>query len=194
MADPLTKSSKIEAIYARLLYLLDNGSTLKAGCEQIQEENSQLAATIRKQYQRRCTTPSEAHSNQMLTDKQENILVSMVVVYSAMHELLKAGDLQQHVLASFRIEVGKSWANYFLNWHKDAICKCKTKILASKRVDGAISEHVAEFIGQVETVAEVYPMKASNVVNYNKTRVFISEVGGIWLEHAGKVLKDLMEL
>ena len=29
-------------------------------------------------------------------------------------------------------------------------------------------------------------MKASNVVNNNQTRVFISEVGRIWLEHAGK--------
>ena len=57
----------------------------------------------------------------------------MVVVYSAMHELLKACDLQQHVLVAFGVEVGKSWANYFLKRHKDAISKRKTKILASKK-------------------------------------------------------------
>ena len=186
MSDPLTKSSDKEAIYARLLYLLDNGSTLKAGCEQIQDENGQLAGTTKKQYQRRCTAPAKAHGNQKLTDEQENILVSMVVVYSAMHESLKACDLQQHVLAAFGVEVGKSWANYFLQRHNNAISKRKTKILASKRVDGTITEHVAEFIGQVETVAEVYPMKASNVVNYDETWVYISEVGGVRLEHAGK--------
>ena len=72
----------------------------------------------------------------------------MVVVYSAMHESLKACDLQQHVLAAFGVKVGKSWANYFLQRHNNAISKRKTKILASKRIDSTITEHVAEFIGQ----------------------------------------------
>ena len=45
----------------------------------------------------------------------------------------------------------------------------KIKLLASKQVDRTISKHVAEFIGQIETVEEVYPMKPTNVCNYNKT-------------------------
>ena len=103
-----------------------------------------------------------------------------------MHEALKPSDIADHVEATFGIQVGKNWAYSFIKRHTDVIRQRKTKLLASKQVDRTISEHVAEFIGQIETVEEVYPMKPTNVCNYDETRVYVGDEGGIRLEHISK--------
>ena len=110
----------------------------------------------------------------------------MIIIYPVMHEALKPSELTEHVKAVFGIDVGKNQANSFIKKYKNEIQGRKTKLLASKRVDTTISEHVIEFIGQVETVAQFYVMNASNVCNYDETRVFLTDDRIIRLEHIKK--------
>ena len=186
MSDPLTFNSDKEAILGRVSHLISTGITLKAACEQIEQESGQKAATTKKQYQRSDTAAAKRHGHCKLTQEQEGILLSILVVYSLMHEALKPSDIANHVQATFGIEVGKNWAYSFVKRHTDVIRQRKTKLLASKQVDGTIYKHVAEFIGQVQTVEEVYPMKPTNVCNYDETRVYVGDEGGILLEHVSK--------
>ena len=53
-------------------------------------------------------------------------------------------------------------------------------------VDGTIARDISKFIRQAETISKVYPMKASNVVNYDETRVYARDEDLIRLEHTSK--------
>ena len=86
----------------------------------------------------------------------------------------------------FNIEVSSTWAKGFLSCHKDALKARKTKLLASKQLDPAMANNVVDFCTQVETVSKFYPIKGYNVVNYNKTQVFLTNKGQIRLKHATK--------
>ena len=103
-----------------------------------------------------------------------------------MHEALTLNGLQKQVKEIFDVEVGYKWAISFQKRHEEELKMRKTKLLASKRVDKRIPDHVLQFICQVETVSEHYPMSASNVVNYDETRVFIGVDGEICMEHISK--------
>ena len=186
MADELTESSDKEAIYQRVVFLMSGNMTLKRACEIVEEETGQKWATTKQQFVRRGGSTEKRHGHCKLTETQEGVALSVAIVYSVMHEALTTPSLCDHVEKIFGIEVGKKWATGFMKRHNNELSKRKTKLLASKRVSSDMAEHVAEFIGQVETVSEVYPMKATNVVNYDETRVFIADNGAIRLEHVSK--------
>ena len=58
--------------------------------------------------------------------------------------------------------------------------------MANKRTDENIQNAVAQFVAEVESFREVEPMPAKAVVNYDETRVFISNENEICVEHASK--------
>lgn len=115
------------------------------------------------------------------------MLISICIVYSICHHAFTVSDLIQEAENQFDVHVSSTWAKGFLSCHRNALKARKTKLLASKWLDPDMVENVVEFCAQVETVAEVYPMKGYNVVNYNETQVFLTSEGQIRLEHAAKL-------
>lgn len=190
MADELNINSDKDAIYQRTLYLSTNGCNLKDACDIIEEETGQHWNTTRQQYFRRGgslgSPKKKKHGNCSLTEEQERILLSVATVYSIMHEGLTLNGLRKQVKNIFDVNVGYKWARNFEKRNKDEMKMKKTKLLASKRVDKTIPENVVEFICQVETINEFYPMSSSTVMNYDETRVFIGMDGEIGMEHISK--------
>ena len=70
--------------------------------------------------------------------------------------------------------------------HKSLLTARKTKLLANKCIDPSMVGQVADFCAKVSTVSEIHPMEALLVVNYDKTRVFLTSEGSVCLEHARK--------
>ena len=186
MADELTEKFNKEAIFQRICFLLDSGHTLKDVCKVVEKETGQNALTTRKQYQSHQKNKTKRHGLCKLSTKDELCLVSIVTVFLVIHKVVGAQELIGIVSASFKIEISKEWVVGLPKSHDDALCDHKTKLLASKRVDDTLLDYMADFMSQVETVKEVYPMYAFNTCNYDKTCVFMGNEGGILLEHARK--------
>ena len=186
MADSVTANSNKSAIFGRTVFLVNSGQSLKNACETVEAESGRKWQSTKQLYVRYGGSQERKHGLCKLTLEQESILLSMVIVYSAMHETLSLGELQEHVQKSFGVDVGKKWASGFMKRHKEELSERKTRLLASKRIDETIAGHVAEFIGQVEMVSQAYPMRETNVFNYDETCVYIADEGPIRLEHSRK--------
>ena len=96
------------------------------------------------------------------------MLTSICIVYSICHQALTIAGLIQDANYQFHVKVSKTWAKGFLPQHKEAIKAKNSKLLANERLDPDMVESAVNFCTHVETVAEFYPMKEYNVVNYDK--------------------------
>lgn len=127
MADSLIYHSDKDAIYARVLYLVQNGSLLKEATEIVAEETGRTASGIRETYRRAGGNPDKDHGRNKLTNEQENILTSVCIVYSICHQALTVKDLVLEVWQLFAVTVSQTWCKYFLTRHHDALRAKKNK-------------------------------------------------------------------
>mgnify|MGYP001796369992 CR=1 FL=1 len=103
-----------------------------------------------------------------------------------MHEALSTNQIIQAVQELFEVEVSRHWVADFEKRHKDELTKKKAKLLTSQRGAQSIPGDVAKFIAQVQTVSDIHPMSAENVVNYDETRVFVQTGGHYVYERVTK--------
>ena len=66
-----------------------------------------------------------------------------------MHEGLTTKQLISYVEEAFSVKVSVKWVKSFLQRYKDELSVCQTKLLANKRVNTTILEHVVKFILQI---------------------------------------------
>ena len=160
---------------------------MKNACKKIAKKIDKTVNTIRKHYHRNGGGSSgKEHDNRKLSKEQENILLSIIVVYSLLHMPIVLKEIQSEVLNLFNVEVSYKWALRFSLQHQNEIKQKKTKLLASKRADDTIVQEVAEFVAQLESVQERWAMWPELVVNYDETRVYVSNDGTVCLEHVSK--------
>jgi hypothetical protein len=100
-----------------------------------------------------------------------------------MHEALTVQNLIVEVENFVQVAVSQKWCKQFLARNKEELSVQKTKHLASKQHDERMSNNLAEFIAQDEVVLEVYPMKMTNTINYDKTIVFAVAEGAKCIVH-----------
>jgi hypothetical protein len=131
--------------------------------------------------------PKKQHRACRLTKEQEEQLVAVCTVYSLMCEALTVQDLIDKVKNLFQVAISQKLCHQFLACNMEELSVQKTKHLASKRHDECMSNDMAEFIVQVEVVLEVYPMKMTNTIKYNKTIVFVA------MEEAKRIVHTSLE-
>ena len=80
--------------------------SLKNACKKIAKETDKTANAIRKHYYRNGGGSSgKEHGNRKLSSEQENILLSIIVVYSLLHMPIVLKEIQSEVLNLFNVEV-----------------------------------------------------------------------------------------
>ena len=113
--------------------------SLKNACKKIAKETGKTANAIRKHYYRNGGGSfGKEHGNRKLSSEQENILLSIIVVYSLLHMPIFLKEIQSEVLNLFNVKVSYKWALRFSIQHQNEIKQKKTKLLASKRADDTI--------------------------------------------------------
>ena len=70
--------------------------------------------------------------------------------------------------------------------NKERISLRKSKLLASKRADPRMLDHVRELCAQVMKARERFPMKSDNAINCDKARVFAGQGGELIIESKKK--------
>jgi len=158
--------------------------TLKKAAALVAKETDRTESNVKEHYRRSGGNPEKTHGASALTQKQEKIVLSMCIVYSAMQESLSVAELQWIVGAEYNLDLGRVWANRFIKRYKEDLTARQTKLLSSKRTDARMAAHIKEFICQVGVVSEVYPMTADNTFNYDETVIWVGDNGTMRLVHA----------
>ncbi len=184
--DKLNTSSTNEAANDKVLLLIQEGYFNDDAFKSVSKETGRSIAAVKSYFHRHGGQPFGIHGNSKLTCEQEKMLVSMVIVFGMMHEALSIKDLKEFTEEIFSIKISKSWAGAFIKRHKDDIGLRKTKLLAKKRVDNSIIEHVALFVASIEALNATFPYVEDNVFNYDETRVFVADEGGVQIKKVGK--------
>ena len=127
MSEPLLPQSDKEAIHERALFLVNKGITLKDACKKISKETGKSHVAVKKIYQRQGGNPDKDHGCCKLTKEEENIILSVVVVYSLLHLPLTKKELQKEVKNLFGFDVSYTWAQRFIQRHSDEIKAKKNK-------------------------------------------------------------------
>ena len=135
MSYPLYSGSDKRAIFDRVVYLIEEcHEELHSACKIIEKETGQKWGTTKRQYCRTRTGAAKAHGRCKLTLEQDNILLSILIVFSSMHEALSTNQIIQAVQELFEVEVSRHWVTDFEKRHKDELTKKKAKLLDRKSV------------------------------------------------------------
>ena len=121
-----------------------------------------------------------------MTKRDNETLLHVAISFSASNMALTKLTLGKVVRECFGKDPSRAWIKRWLSRHKSDVSPKKTKHLASKRNTTDMLAEVASFIDAVESARERWPMTASNVLNYDETRICVSTDGNILLESKGK--------
>jgi len=179
----LSSKSTKQAANDKVLLLVQEGSSQDEASVVVSEETGRSAAAIKSYFHWHGGHSEGTHGNCKLTKEEENQLISMLIVFSMMHEAISIKGLQEFVETIFGEKIGKSWAGDFIKRHQDELSLRKTKLLAKKRVDDTITQNVASFIVSMEGLMEEFAYVEDS---YDKTQVFIADEGGVMIEKVGK--------
>lgn len=166
--------------------LIKDKWTLKAACEAVGKKTLRTPESLKKYYQRHGKDQSKEHGLNKLTKEEENILVSIAMVYLSFHKGLTWHELIEIVKNVYNVDLGRQWYLSFMKCHNDSISERKSKLLANKRFDQTFVEHVVEFIAHVEEVAANHKMDEMTTSNYDKTQMLVTADGAVTLEKIGK--------
>jgi hypothetical protein len=167
---------------------LSKGVSLKNGCAIISKREGMTSAAVKKCYQRCFSHPTKNHGNETLTIDQKTILTSMILDFSGCNLPLTP---QQQLLFCL-ISIADSTLYRWLNSLKSQIKQKKTKVLSKKRMDPWIVQECAEFIASLQESQQQLPMFASNCVNYDETRLFVTTDGISRLERVDKNQNEML--
>ena len=140
-----------KVIHQKVLSLVDAGKKVKDSCKQIGKEIGKSWLAVKKTFYRQGGSKSKAHGNSKLTKLQENILLSIIIVYSMLHHPISKPEIKHEIKNLWKIDVSSSWSKDFVKRYKDEIVQKKTKILASKRTDDVIMNSIAKFVANIDT-------------------------------------------
>ena len=152
--DPPQRSYTVNEANEMLLTLIEEGRTHNIAIKMVSEETGRLEAAIKKYFQRHGGDETKRHGLCRLTIEQEDIVCSVLIVFSSMHEALTQQQLIKYVKEVFTVHVGPKWVKKFLKRYNNKVTTRQTKLLASKRVNTTILNHVVKFVLQIESLME----------------------------------------
>ena len=161
MLDELSSNTDSKRCNQVIHDLIEDRWTLKAACEAVSKKTGRSFASLNKYYQRHGKDESKVHGLNKLTKQEEDVIVSIAIVYSTFHEGLSRHELLEMANDLYDVKLSKQWYHSFMKRHNNSISERKSKLLADKRFDCTFVEHIAEFIAQVEEVAAIHKLDAS---------------------------------
>ena len=144
------------------------------------------ASKVLQCYYRARGNISKSHGNRMLSKQQENILLSVLLVFSSLHHGLTPTQAREEVKTMFNLNISMATMKRFLKRHKDSLRVTKSKLLAAKRTDESTLDSVADFCASLEEMRGRYKMMAKNTINYDETRIFVGQGGESVIERKDK--------
>ena len=140
-----------KVIHQKVLSLIDAGKKLQDSCKQIGKEIGKSWLAVKRTFYRQGGSKSKAHGNSKLTKLQENILLSIIIVYSILHDPISKPEIRHEIKNLWKIDVSQTWSKNFVQRYKDELVQKKTKILALKRTGDVIVNSVAKFVADIDT-------------------------------------------
>ena len=89
--------------------LIQDRWTLKDACQAISEKTDRSPASLKKYYQRHGKDQHKAHGLNKLTKEEEDILVSIIMVYLTFHEGLTCQEVVELAKDLYEVELGRQW-------------------------------------------------------------------------------------
>ena len=158
-------------------------------CDSLAKVSSETGTNIdalRSEYYRKYRVQERHHGNRLLTKRQEDVLLHLAVSFSACNKGWNRRLFRTVMKEVFDLSPSRHWMNDWTKANKKHLSQRKTKHLAKKRNSSDMLAEVESFIHQVEDQRTRTTMTASNVVNYDETRVAITTDGEVVLESKAK--------
>src|SRR5690606_29641978 len=105
---------------------------------------------LRKCYYQRFPSRERSHGHCTLTIEQNDILLAMILTFSANEHGITTRQVQTLVEQAFGDNVSPSWVTRWLQKHSLLLTKRKTKYLPAKRTHEDILDEVETFIDHVD--------------------------------------------
>lgn len=179
-------SSKNKDIFQSVsLYILDGKKTSEA-IKLVSENSGKSCSAARMAYYRGGGDLARVHGNRLLNSEQENMLVSILVVFSNLHNGLTHSQARIEVEHVLGVSISHRTLKRCIKRNEDRLTVKKSKLLSYRRMDPRVLGYVGTFCAQVMEMNERYPMVEGNVVNYDETRVYIGQGGETIIESKRK--------
>ena len=173
-------------VVSRVRQLISDGSPLSEALSQVADEFDTSPDSVRGHYYRAGGNQTRAHGNQLLTNDQSQTLLTVALAFSGANVAWNKQVLALAVKTLFDITPNSKWCRRWIKANVKALTPRKSKHLSKKRSTATMLGEVGSFLNAVEDSQQYLTMKASNVVNYDETRVCVSSEGEILLEKRGK--------
>ena len=173
-----------DLVASEIVELIHAGSTVKNAIQKIADEHDISFSAARHRYQRANIPNPRSSRNQLLTDEDNEILITLARAFSIASIPFNRRLLGQAVRAVAGVTPSRSWISRWIRADRKRIKLRKSKQLAAKRAAPTNAQDIEEFI--VEEKLLLYPMKDRHVVNCDETRVCVGIGDEIVLEAAEK--------
>ena len=166
--------------------LINAGSPVKKAIQRVVDKYGISFYAARNRYRRANMPKPRSARNQLLTDEDNEILITLARAFSIASIPFDRCLLRKAVHAVAGVTPSKNWISRWMKADRERVRLRKSKQLASKRAAAANAQDIEEFIDAVEAKQLSYPMKDRHVVNCDETRVCVGMGGQIVLEAAEK--------
>ena len=157
--------------------LINAGSPVKKAIQRVADKYGISFYAARNRYRRANMPKPRSARNQLLTDEDNEILITLARAFSIASIPFDRCLLRKAVYAVAGVTPSRSWIQRWMKVDRKGVKVRKSKQLAAKRASAANAQDIEEFIVAVEEKQVLYPMKDRHVVNCDETRVCVGTSG-----------------